>query len=125
PGVPGKGRAGQRTAARRGVEPRRLFEQRRPAGAGPRRSTGVTGRALAAAITPLTEDGGVDDAAFGPYARFLADGGVDGILARGTTGEGVLFAPDERERVAERYLEAAPEGFAVFVHCGAQSTGDT
>src|ERR671937_789886 len=80
--------------------------------------------ALAAAVTPLTPDGEVDDDAFGPYVSFLADGGLDGILALGTTGEGVLLRPEERQRVAERYLQTAPEWFSVFVHCGAQNTRD-
>ena len=85
----------------------------------------MRGQALAAAITPLTDDGEIDEDAFDPYVRFLADGGIDGILALGTTGEGVLYPPDERERIARRYLQAAPEGFHVFVHCGAQSTRET
>ena len=86
-------------------------------------------RALAAAVTPLTDDDRVDDAAFEPYVRFLCDGGVDGILALGTTGEGVMLSVDERERVAEAYVAArgalGGRGFAVFVHCGAQTTRDT
>jgi dihydrodipicolinate synthase/N-acetylneuraminate lyase len=56
---------------------------------------------------------------------FLRAGGVDGILALGTTGEGVLFSVDERKRAAELFLRARPAGFAVVVHCGAQSTRDT
>ena len=49
--------------------------------------------AVAAALTPLRSGGAELDAdAFEPYMSFLADGGVDGILAFGTTGEGILFA---------------------------------
>src|SRR5205807_1973014 len=45
--------------------------------------------AFAAALTPLRDGGGaLDEAAFEPYVAFLAAGGVDGILACGTTGEG-------------------------------------
>lgn len=76
-------------------------------------------------MTPLDQGGEIDDDAFEPYARFLAAAGLDGLLALGTTGEGVLFSCEERERVAECYVAAAPEGFAVFVHCGAQTTRDT
>ena len=63
--------------------------------------------ALAAAVTPL-RDGGrrLDEDAFGPVADFLAAGGLDGILALGTTGEGILLSADERRRAAELYLEA-------------------
>ena len=58
--------------------------------------------ALAAAVTPL-RDGGtrLDEDAFGPVADFLAAGGLDGILALGTTGEGILLTVDERRRAAE------------------------
>ena len=82
--------------------------------------------AIAAVITPLTNDGrDVDDSAFGPLVGFLADGGVDGLLACGTTGEGILLSIEERRRVAERFLEARPDGFLVAVHAGAQTTADT
>lgn len=86
----------------------------------------MPGRALAASVTPLTERGDdLDVAAFAPLVRFLADGGVDGLLAMGTTGEGVLLSPAERERAAELFLRARPDGFQVYVHCGAQSTAET
>jgi dihydrodipicolinate synthase/N-acetylneuraminate lyase len=82
--------------------------------------------AMAAAVTPLAEDGRrIDDAAIGPLIRFLADGGLDGILACGTTGEGILLSVDERRLVVERFLEERPAGFQVAVHAGAQTTEDT
>lgn len=79
--------------------------------------------ALAAAVTPLREGGErLDEDAFGPYAAFLAEHGVDGMLALGTTGEGILLSVDERRRAAELYL-AGP--LPVIVHCGAQTTAAT
>jgi dihydrodipicolinate synthase/N-acetylneuraminate lyase len=83
------------------------------------------GRALAAAVTPLTADDDVDARAFGPLVRFLAGGGLDGMLALGTTGEGVMLSPAERQEVAEGFVAERPEGFAVMVHCGAQTTTQT
>ncbi|HUJ55184.1 MAG TPA: dihydrodipicolinate synthase family protein [Gaiellaceae bacterium] len=80
--------------------------------------------ALAAAITPL-RDGSFDASAVGPYAEFLAGHGLDGLLALGTTGEGVLFSPDERREIAAAFVEAARGRLQVAVHCGAQSTRDT
>jgi dihydrodipicolinate synthase/N-acetylneuraminate lyase len=80
--------------------------------------------AIAAALTPL-RDGGLDEAAFAPYAGFLASGGLDGVLALGTTGEGMLFSPDERRRVAELYVEACGGRLQVAVNAGAQTTVDT
>ncbi len=82
--------------------------------------------AVAAAVTPLRDGGAsLDEPAFAPLTRFLVDGGLDGILALGTTGEGVMLSPDERRLTAELFLDAAPDGFAVAVHCGAQTTADT
>ncbi|MEP6910423.1 MAG: dihydrodipicolinate synthase family protein [Actinomycetota bacterium] len=81
---------------------------------------------LAAAVTPLRDGGAaLDEAAYEPYVEFLRAGGLDGILALGTTGEGILLAPAERKRVASLFIEAAGDGFDVAVHCGAQTTADT
>jgi dihydrodipicolinate synthase/N-acetylneuraminate lyase len=86
----------------------------------------VISGAFAAALTPLQEGAtGLDEAAFEPYVAFLAEGGVDGILACGTTGEGILLTVAERKRVAELFLSAAAGRLAVAVHCGAQGTTDT
>jgi dihydrodipicolinate synthase/N-acetylneuraminate lyase len=82
--------------------------------------------ALAAAVTPLRDEGeALDDGAFAPYVEYLAAGGLDGILALGTTGEGILLRPEERRRAAELFVDAAGDGFQVAVHCGAQTTADT
>jgi dihydrodipicolinate synthase/N-acetylneuraminate lyase len=83
--------------------------------------------AFAAALTPLRDGGGaIDEAVFEPYVAYLAAGGVDGVLACGTTGEGILLSVEERRRVAELFLgAAAAHELPVAVHCGAQSTADT
>jgi dihydrodipicolinate synthase/N-acetylneuraminate lyase len=79
---------------------------------------------LAAAVTPL-RDGGFDPAAAAPYVDFLAGHGVDGVLVLGTTGEGVLFSPEERREIAAAFVESARGKLQVAVHCGAQTTRDT
>ncbi len=79
---------------------------------------------LAATVTPLRDGGAaLDDDAIAPMAAFLAEGGVDGLFALGTTGEGVLLSLEERMRAATAFREAC-EG-TLIVHCGAQSTADT
>lgn len=75
--------------------------------------------AFAAALTPSSED------AYAPYVDFLAGGGLDGILALGTTGECMLYSVPERKRVAELFMEAAREKLKVAVNAGAQTTADT
>lgn len=82
--------------------------------------------AIAAAVTPLAAGGaGIDGRAIGPLVRFLSDGGIDGILACGTTGEGILLSVDERRAVSEGFVTERREGFLVAVHAGAQTTADT
>jgi dihydrodipicolinate synthase/N-acetylneuraminate lyase len=79
--------------------------------------------ALAAALTPLRDGGSrLDEDAFAPYLEFLAAAGLDGLLAFGTTGEGIQLTVDERRRGLERFLEGP---LPVIVHCGAQTTADT
>jgi dihydrodipicolinate synthase/N-acetylneuraminate lyase len=82
--------------------------------------------ALAAALTPLTDAGeALDESAVAPYVDFLAEGGVDGLLALGTTGEGFLLPVEQRLRAAQLFVEAGAGRLQVAVHCGAQSTWDT
>jgi dihydrodipicolinate synthase/N-acetylneuraminate lyase len=82
--------------------------------------------ALAAALTPLRDAGeSLDEEAIAPYVDFLATGGVDGLLALGTTGEGFLLPLEQRLRAAQLFVEAADGRLLVAVHCGAQSTWDT
>src|SRR3989449_8372838 len=82
--------------------------------------------ALAAALTPLREGGeALGEDAIEPYVDFLATGGVDGLLALGTTGEGFLLPLEQRLRAAQLFVEAADGRLLVAVHCGGQSTWDT
>ena len=82
--------------------------------------------ALAATVTPLRDEGqALDEDAFDPYVEYLRAGGLDGILALGTTGEGILLSEDERRRAAALFVDAAGDGFDVAVHCGAQTTAQT
>jgi dihydrodipicolinate synthase/N-acetylneuraminate lyase len=82
--------------------------------------------ALAAAVTPLREGGAVlDEDAFGTVVDFLHRGGVDGLLAFGTNGEGILLSVAERRRGLRLFVESAAGRLQVAAHCGAQTTADT
>lgn len=84
---------------------------------------GHVARVYAAALTPLVDGGdAIDEDAVAPYAEFLARGGCEGVLALGTTGEGILLGVAERKRVVELFLGSE---LRVFAHCGAQTTSDT
>jgi dihydrodipicolinate synthase/N-acetylneuraminate lyase len=85
----------------------------------------ITG-CLAAAVTPLSADGErLDEPAFGPLTDFLAAAGLDGMLAMGTTGEGILLTTGERQRTTELFVAAAAGRLRVVAHCGAQTSRDT
>jgi dihydrodipicolinate synthase/N-acetylneuraminate lyase len=80
-------------------------------------------RTIAAALTPLTDAGTrVDEDTLAPYLDFLAEAGIEGILAMGSTGEGILLTLSERKRALLRYAQGP---LPVLAHCGAQTTADT
>jgi dihydrodipicolinate synthase/N-acetylneuraminate lyase len=82
--------------------------------------------AFAAAVTPLRDGGdALDEDAFEPYCDFLVDGGLDGVLALGTTGEGILLSVPERKRAVELFVRASAGRLQVAAQCGAQTTTDT
>jgi dihydrodipicolinate synthase/N-acetylneuraminate lyase len=81
---------------------------------------------IAAAFTPLQDGGSAVDAnSIERYVDFLEAGGVDGILALGSAGEGILLDRAEREFVAERYREVTAGRLSLAIHAGAVSTALT
>jgi dihydrodipicolinate synthase/N-acetylneuraminate lyase len=81
---------------------------------------------LAASVTPLLPGGnGLDQDAFGPLVERYVTAGLDGVLAFGTNGEGVLFSVEERRQGVRLFIEAAAGRLEVAAHCGAQTTADT
>ena len=48
----------------------------------------------------------------------LKANGLKGVFVNGSSGEGYMLTDDERKRLAEAWLDAAPEGFKVIVHVG-------
>jgi dihydrodipicolinate synthase/N-acetylneuraminate lyase len=90
-----------------------------------RNETVISGT-LAAAATPLANGGDdLDLDAIEGLVSFFAGHGLDGILALGTTGEGIQFSIEERQRIAERFIESSATRMKVAVHCGAQTTAAT
>jgi dihydrodipicolinate synthase/N-acetylneuraminate lyase len=82
--------------------------------------------ALAASVTPLRDAGGnLDEDAFEPLVDFFVDAGLDGVLALGTAGEGILLEEHERRLAADLFLQAADNRLHVAVQCGAQTTAET
>ena len=81
---------------------------------------------IPAAVTPLRDAASrVDESAIAPYIDFLIDHGATGVLAMGTTGEGILLTKQERQTVMDAFVEAAAGRVPVAVHAGAQTTADS
>jgi dihydrodipicolinate synthase/N-acetylneuraminate lyase len=81
---------------------------------------------LAASVTPFRQDGeSLDEGAFDGLTDFMVGAGLDGFLAMGTTGEGVLLTIAERKLVTDLFVKAARSRLKVVVHAGAQTTRDT
>lgn len=71
-----------------------------------------------APFTPFYENGEVNLEPIEHYAKMLAKNGLKGVFINGSSGEGYMLTEDERMRLAERWVEVAPEGFKVIVHVG-------
>lgn len=71
-----------------------------------------------APFTPFYENGEVNLEPIEQYAIMLAKNGLKGVFINGSSGEGYMLTEDERMRLAERWVEVAPEGFKVIVHVG-------
>lgn len=67
-------------------------------------------------LTPFSDDGAVDKAAFIRHLEFLAEHGVDRIMVNGTTAEFYSLLPEERKRL----LMLARKHFAgtLVLHAG-------
>lgn len=81
---------------------------------------------FAATVTPLRFGGSsLDEEGFEPLVERFVAAGLDGILAFGTNGEGVLLSVEERQRGLRLFVEAAAGRLDVAAHCGAQTTAAT
>lgn len=80
---------------------------------------------LTALITPFTDSGAVDEAALRRLVRRQIEGGVEGLVPCGTTGEAATLDPDEHERVVAVTAEearAAARPVRVVAGCGSNDT---
>ncbi len=71
-----------------------------------------------APFTPMHANGDISVEPIPTYAAMLVRNGLRGVFVNGSSGEGYMLTPDERRRIAEAWIEAAPEDFKVIVHTG-------
>ncbi len=77
---------------------------------------------IVALITPMHEDGGIDDTSLQRLVDFHADAGTTAIVAVGTTGESATLDEEEHCAVIRRTLEMAAGRIPVIAGTGANST---
>ena len=71
-----------------------------------------------APFTPFYANGEVNLEPIERYANMLKKNGLQGVFINGSSGEGYMLTEDERMKLAEAWVKAAPKGFKVIVHVG-------
>ena len=75
-----------------------------------------------ATALPLNEDLSVDYDGYAEHVAWLAAYGTHGVVPNGSLGEYQTLSDEERARVVETAVQAAPAGFGVMAGCGAYGT---
>ncbi len=75
-----------------------------------------------ALITPFSDNGAVDFSALEQLVKRQIEGGVDGIVSVGTTGESPTLSTDEHIAVVRRTVELVAGSIPVTAGTGANST---
>ncbi len=71
-----------------------------------------------APFTPMDANGEVNLQPIAAYAAMLQRNGLKGVFINGSSGEGYMLTTEERMRLAETWVGAAPKDFKVIVHVG-------
>ena len=77
---------------------------------------------IPALITPFTETGDVDEAAFVAHVEWQIAEGSTGVVPVGTTGESPTLSHDEHKRVVELCIEAVGKRVPVIAGAGSNNT---
>jgi 4-hydroxy-tetrahydrodipicolinate synthase len=80
---------------------------------------------VVASALPFNDDLSVDYAAFADHVRWLAENGCAGVTPNGSLGEYQCLTPEERAKVVEVAVDAAPQGFSVVPGTGAYGSGES
>ena len=79
---------------------------------------------MVALVTPMREDGGVDEEAFARLIEWQIGEGTHGIVPVGTTGESPTLSHAEHQRVVEIAVEVARRRVPVVAGAGSNSTAE-
>jgi 4-hydroxy-tetrahydrodipicolinate synthase len=84
------------------------------------------GRVLTAMITPFTADGALDVDGAARLATYLVDeGGNDGLVISGTTGESPTTTDEEKDQLLRAVVEAVGDRASVIAGVGTNDTAHT
>ncbi|NNC11270.1 dihydrodipicolinate synthase family protein [Planctomonas sp. JC2975] len=78
-----------------------------------------------ATALPFTDDLAVDFDAYAEHVAWLAANGCDGVCPNGSLGEYQTLTPQERARVVETAVAAAPAGFTVMPGVAAYGSAES
>ncbi len=79
---------------------------------------------LVALITPMREDGSVDEKAFANFVEWQIQEGTHGIVPVGTTGESPTLSHAEHKRVVEIAIAVSAGRIPVIAGAGSNSTSE-
>ena len=82
------------------------------------------GGAFSAMVTPFTPDNRVDEAMVERIVEFGVANGLKGFYVTGSTGEGMLMSPAERDLVVRRVVKTVRGRVKVIAHVGAVGTDE-
>ena len=77
---------------------------------------------IVALVTPMTEDGAVDDVSLKKLVEFHVEQGSDALVAVGTTGESATLDEDEHCHVIKKVVEFAAGRMPIIAGTGANCT---
>ncbi len=79
---------------------------------------------MVALVTPMLDDGSVDDAALVALVNFHIEAGTDAIVAVGTTGESATLTVPEHAQVIKRIIDLVDKRVPVIAGTGANATAE-
>ncbi len=78
-----------------------------------------------ALLTPMQEDGAIDEMSLRRHTNRLAEQGVHGFYTGGSTGEAFILDSEERKRVLETVIDANAGRGKIIAHVGSIGTQET
>ena len=75
-----------------------------------------------AMVTPMHEDGSIDEEGYRQNINWLIDNDVDGLVAVGTTGESATLTHDEHRRVLDIMIDEVDGRVTTIAGTGSNAT---